>query len=509
MSENVHFDEHMKQQFDAYEPPVPVGMWDRIAEGRARRRRRPVGWWRPFLLLLLLGGVLTGSVIAWQHFSQTDRRVATTTSAVAPVATTKDAPGQETAPASTDGVSPGSPVTAATPAKVNDALSQSPAQPRSNLSPGLSSTPIMDQPNPVTDAPLTLNSSKVLSAAHTTTARKDSPRRDRRSNRAAKANQIADYTEDRSNDPADEALMINTLPTLTSSESQGTTAWVGNRFDSRIDRISPIVPGLPDLQPRLLADLILPGCPKLEEDAAANKTYLELYGGPDMATRSLRSFADSASTSYLQKRKESTRLQSAFSFGLRYTRVFSNGMSLRSGFNYSQINEKFTYTNPNDIRYIIIVTPRQITQPNGTVVTVYDSLRYVQSGTRKKVTYNRYRSIDIPLQLGYEMGNGRWHTNISAGAIINLYSWQRGEVLDANGEPVSITTGKGSAYGFKTNIGVGFLGSVSVYYKLNSRWRLLAEPYFRYNFSPMSNETLNVTQKYNVGGLRLGIRMDL
>jgi hypothetical protein len=184
-------------------------------------------------------------------------------------------------------------------------------------------------------------------------------------------------------------------------------------------------------------------------------------------------------------------------------------MSLRSGVNYSQINEKFKYINEKDIRYILIITPRNIII-NGTPTTVYDTLRFTETGTRTRTTYNRYRTVDIPLQLGYEFGNGRLHTNISAGAIINIYSWQKGDVLDSANQPVSITTGKGSAaYGFKTNIGVGFLGSVSVYYKLNGRLHLMAEPYIRYNLKPMSRDNQSFTQKYNTIGLRLGVRWDL
>src|SRR6185436_21119758 len=69
----------------------------------------------------------------------------------------------------------------------------------------------------------------------------------------------------------------------------------------------------------------LPGCPTFEKDAAANKTYVEVYGGPDFA---MRSFSDTGNSVYMQKRKESTKVASAFSAGVRYTKVFGNSMSL-------------------------------------------------------------------------------------------------------------------------------------------------------------------------------------
>jgi hypothetical protein len=242
--------------------------------------------------------------------------------------------------------------------------------------------------------------------------------------------------------------------------------------------------------------VFLPDCPALEKDAAGNKKYFEFYGGPDYAFRSLQ---DTGNSSYLQKRKESTKFKSGFSAGVRYTKVFNNSMSVRGGVNYSQINEKFTFNQGNVVQVTYIINN------NGDTIGSYTT-----TGARNKTTINRYRSIDIPLVVGYEVGNGKLHANINAGAIVNIYSWQKGDVLDASGNPVSITTGKSSSpYQFKTNAGVGFIAGVSVYYKLNNRLHLMAEPYFRYNLSQMNKESITLKQKYQTAGLRLGIRLDL
>ncbi|MEP7163262.1 MAG: hypothetical protein ABI741_01135 [Ferruginibacter sp.] len=236
-------------------------------------------------------------------------------------------------------------------------------------------------------------------------------------------------------------------------------------------------------------------CPEAEKNAAGNKKYFELYGGPDYAFRSI---TDTGNSAYMQKRKESTSFSSAFSVGLRYTRVFGNGMSFRTGINYSQINEKFKFAQGNIVQVVYIINTNGDTTGS-----------YTTTGTRYKTTYNKFRTIDVPILVGYELGNGRIHANFNAGAIVNLYSWQKGDVLDTAYQPVSITTGKAnSPYQFKTNVGIGFIGAISVYYKLTEKWHLFAEPYFRYNFSPASKSDLTLKQKYNTAGLRLGIRLD-
>ena len=239
-----------------------------------------------------------------------------------------------------------------------------------------------------------------------------------------------------------------------------------------------------------------PDCPVAEKNAAGNKTYFELYASPDMT---FKKYSDTANSVFLQKRKESTQLISAFSAGFRFTKVFQNGVSIRSGINYSQVNEKFSFIQGNWVQISYNIDP--ITGDTSGINRV--------TGTRYKNTINRYRTIDIPVLLGYEFGNGKFHFNLNAGPVINIYSWQKGDVLDTAFKPVSITTNKGNAaYQYKTNTGIGFMGAFSIYYKLNDRLHLLAEPYLRYNFSPMNKDIFSLQEKFTTIGLRLGVRVD-
>lgn len=236
-------------------------------------------------------------------------------------------------------------------------------------------------------------------------------------------------------------------------------------------------------------------CPGSQKNGAAGKSYLEIYGGPDYA---FRSFNDTANSAYLQKRKESTSFTSAFSAGLRYTKVFNNALSFRTGINFSQVNETFKFVDGQVVQLVYTIDNNGDTTGN-----------YAATSNRYKRTQNRYRTIDIPIVIGYEMGNKRLHANINAGIILNAYSWQKGDVLDNSYQPVSITTGKAnSPYQFKTNVGLGFTGAVSLYYKLSNHLHFLAEPYFRYNFSAANKADITLKQKFTTTGIRLGLRFD-
>ncbi len=251
---------------------------------------------------------------------------------------------------------------------------------------------------------------------------------------------------------------------------------------------------LPSLKEKKLYWFSIP-CPRAEKNAAGNKDYIEIYAGPDLA---FRTYSDTGNSAYLNKRKESTQLSGAFSAGVRYTRVFNNAMSVRVGINYSQVNERFEYVQGNIIQTVYVL------DASGDTTSSYST-----SSTRYKKTHNKFRTLDIPIMVGYEMGNGRLHTNLNAGVVVNVYSWFKGDVLDKSLQPINVNTGTPSSpYQYKTNIGLGFMGALSVYYKLNDRLHLLAEPYYRYNFSSASKSELTFKQKNNAAGLRLGVRVD-
>ena len=236
-------------------------------------------------------------------------------------------------------------------------------------------------------------------------------------------------------------------------------------------------------------------CPGSKINEAANKQYIDFYASPDYV---FRQFSDTPNSTYLKMRKESTTFSSAYSFGIRYTKVFGNGLNIRAGLNYSQINEKFKFVQGNivNVLYIINVT--------GDTIGSYQTI-----STRYKTTYNKYRTLDVPITIGYEMSKGKWCINFNTGIIINAYSWNKGEVLNKSLQPVNINAGDSiTPYQFKTNIGIGGLGAVSFDYTINKKYKLFAEPYFRYNFSTMSKSELTLKQKYHTTGIKFGLRID-
>ena len=469
MNDNRQFDEHIREQFSNFSPDVHPRIWENIMA--ERNKRKPAGFWltlfngrNKLLLAGLIIALSTGGALIYFNINAGNKNPATAVE----TKNNKPASGNIETGIQNDN----KPSDQTINLSVTNTEGEIPANnPPANLNPALTSaskvnvgiyspsTQLDDDGNSTTD--ISKRNKKTYTGLGSVLINTTSP----------------GLTEDEEDEFEGQGTMLGRL-------NFSVQKYLVKQKIRKTETLSfnPIT--------------YFPDCPSFEKDASGNKKYFEFYLGADYAIRSLH---DTGNSAYLQKRKESTKFQSAFSAGVRYTKVFNNSMSVRGGVNYSQINEKFTFVQGNLIQVTYIINA------NGDTIGSYTT-----TGTRYKTTINRYRSIDIPIVVGYEVGNGKWHANINAGAVVNIYSWQKGDVLDTAGRPVSITTGKNSSpYQFKTNAGIGFIGAVSVYYKLTDKLHLMAEPYFRYNFSPMNKETITLKQKYQTAGLRLGIRLDL
>jgi len=251
-----------------------------------------------------------------------------------------------------------------------------------------------------------------------------------------------------------------------------------------------------------------PSCPTIS-GPRRNDLYIEVYGSPDYT---LRSFSNtSAFNGYVAQRKTTEDNRNGFSTGVRIAKNINEKMLLKAGFNYSQINERLRVINENEKQLTQIITIRTIIRAPGDTLFIRDTTYFEQTGTRYRTFYNRYRFIDLPIMFSYEFGNPDLLSfAINAGPVINIASFYKGSILDTGYNPVQITTAKGSAANnWRHNIGIGFMGSIAVYKRMNERLQVFAEPYFRYNFKPVTQNSNVVNQRYFISGMQLGLRYNL
>lgn len=473
MSNRTPLEDHIKSLFDQYEPEVPVHLWERINK---EQRRKPVvflfGMSKIAASLLLLG-VGAFCLLGWYlwennkikpeptiHTEEVEKTTSIEPAATAVIITTPTA----TKPSAS----------IQTNATKNRTFTTDPNhQPTSILSEKLSterkSTSTLNlktaDASKKTEEDNQVNQSKKLNLAS----------RKKIKQQTSVPVEIMDeleYTDD-------------STKNIDQRELEAPADWLVVQ-----QKLAMPMPDKITEKTKIALQIPCPASP----NPAWNRAYFELYAGPDYVARQ---FSDT-NANYANMRKQSTAFQYAYSAGFRYGRVFNNGLLLKTGLNYSLLTEKFDFIQGNIINIIYV------TDASGDTIGSYQS-----TSARHKITYNKYRTIDVPLLVGYEMAKGRWNFNFSGGLIINLFSWNRGEVLDRSLQPVSINSRENpNPYQLKTNIGMGLQAGAGVYFALNQSLKLFAEPYFRYNLSSMTQSEIVLKQRYHTAGLRWGIRLD-
>jgi len=233
--------------------------------------------------------------------------------------------------------------------------------------------------------------------------------------------------------------------------------------------------------------------------------FAEVYVSPDIAFKSIEN--KSATSQYLAKKDSSESMRLGYSAGIRIVKPITDNFLLKTGLQYTQINEKFTYRTEDEVKTITVISVRTIIRGPGDTLRVTDTSTVQQVGFKTNSIKNRYRSFDIPVTVGYQFGNDNLQFGINAGVVFNISSWYQGVILDSSMAAVPISKGSNQVY--KNNIGLGLYGGISVLKRMGENTQLFFEPYFRYNLSGITTGQASYQQKFSLGGLSIGLRYNL
>lgn len=462
MNSKYPFEEYIKNSLEQYEPEVPSHIWKKIDQNA---RRRPAFWlyFRKYGLLFLL--LIAGGYGSFMFFSKTDK---TTSHQETTQLASRTLINNEINTTQITNDIPG-----------NVARSDSyKASSIHHSSSEATSTTSSEKNYRNTDAHAKTSMNSGSAAAGYSYKAK------LRSSGRKKVRVMAGMVDESTDESPTERTATETASVNELSAGEITS------FKDLLSRKNILM----NVSAKPTKDLSIP-CPGSGNEAWG-KSYVDFYAGPDFVFRQL---SDTPNSAYLEQRKQSSSFYFAYSAGLRFTKVFSNGLSFRIGLNYSEVTEKFDFIQGNIIQVIYV------TDAAGDTIGSYRT-----SSSRHKVTFNKYRTLDIPVMAGYEWAKGKWNFGFNGGIILNVYSWNRGVVLDRSLQPVVINSdAKENPYQFKTNIGIGALASGAASYGLNDNLKIFAEPYFRFNLSSMSKTEQSLKQRFHTGGIRLGVRINM
>ena len=233
---------------------------------------------------------------------------------------------------------------------------------------------------------------------------------------------------------------------------------------------------------------------------------IDFLAGPDFFDKLIQP-KHRENQEYADMRLESE--SASFSYGgmIRFSAVFQNGLALRTGIAANQINERFTYKDPNaTIRRVVNVLIDTIINAPMDTTFIFDTLSVVETGTRVREVHNRYQMIDIPFLIGAEFHNGNWTFTSSVGVMINVAFAKSGEILLDNGDPFLFNNQESADKIFRSSLGLSFTGSFGVGYRISPQYSILVEPRVKYQLRPLTLEAYSLNQNYFIFGLHAGLR---
>ncbi|MBK7869845.1 MAG: hypothetical protein IPJ74_03715 [Saprospiraceae bacterium] len=229
--------------------------------------------------------------------------------------------------------------------------------------------------------------------------------------------------------------------------------------------------------------------------------YFDILAAPGFAVRSLNP-KEGDFAKYADTREQTELPRYTYSAALRLSMVTKPGIAVRTGVNYSEINERFEHTIENEVRTIITNIYGQNGEIIGTDTTI-------ETNSRQVVANNRYRTLDIPLLLGYEVSSKNLTLTLNGGAYVNVMFKPNGEFISPeDNRPISFSNDNNAeAYpAFRENLGIGWYGSLGVQYRISPRMQLLVEPHVKAYPRSFTREDFMIDQKYLTAGVFVGIR---
>ena len=232
--------------------------------------------------------------------------------------------------------------------------------------------------------------------------------------------------------------------------------------------------------------------------------YFDTYISPDYSLKTISNI--SATPQYMRQKDSSESMQIGFSAGVRLVKPLNDHIQLTTGVQYSQINQRYAYRSENEIKITTVITVRTIIRSPGDTIIVRDTSQLQTIGYKNNIVKNRFRSVDVPVLLGYQFGRGSVKVGINAGVILNMTSWSEGVVLDTSLAVVPLQKDNNI---YKRKLGLSMYTGVQVSKELNNDMTLFVEPYYRHSFDNITTGSQPYQQKFGTAGVMMGVRWKL
>lgn len=158
---------------------------------------------------------------------------------------------------------------------------------------------------------------------------------------------------------------------------------------------------------------------------------------------------------------------------------------------------EYSYIESDTTQGIISITT---SETGDTITAIIGDIITDTEVTGKQRKHYRLQTIDLPLMAGYEFNFNRFSLGVEGGVIFNLRMRSTGKILSAATDFEKVD----DTQSFKTNVGMSYLGGLSLGYYLTPRSKLYLNTKMRFLPSEFNSSSNSLSQKYKFLGINVG-----
>ena len=197
------------------------------------------------------------------------------------------------------------------------------------------------------------------------------------------------------------------------------------------------------------------------------------------------------------------------SHDLPMSRLSTSNSSLQGEVDMRAMSEAMQYSNAFGGR-LSLTLPNGLTFRTGLQYTLMrQQVTFVDEGTNEQTIDNQYTFFDIPFLVGKEFGqNGsRWYFAANGGILLNVLQSQEGSVRTTGMQLLGFDnlTPDGKS-GYEDSAGLAGYASFAIYYRWLQSADLFIEPNVRYGLGSLTKEAYGIDHNFTTVGVATGLR---
>jgi hypothetical protein len=234
--------------------------------------------------------------------------------------------------------------------------------------------------------------------------------------------------------------------------------------------------------------------------------FAEVYFGNDFPIRKLTA-REPAFENLAAARRESEKPLYSYSIGARLGFSIAKNFTLFTGVNYSQINEKFDYVDPESSQTKVIKTTLYIKDGMGNIkdsTFTFDTIMI--PGTLVYKIRNQYTTIDLPFFLGYQVWkNDKVNIVLNAGVMANIMLKKEGmALLESTFSAANFNRQDSNT--FNHSLGLSTMMGIQFNYNLTDHLDLYIEPNVRFQHRGLTSKEYPLRHSYYTISFLTGAR---